>query len=321
MISKGAFTQNLDTFKAKTWRLSDQVAAFSINYTPSSISLASLVKPVIIPFNYDTNGLKSGHVIEGQGLTESLLNQAIEYFQKALYNFNCHYILAKQGYHSWASVTNYYSSYFSIFSLLSLQGRAITRVDIGNNGQLIPCLIYPIDLRKHEYVITTKEGADATHKLPWRRYYDVYNSYQCLKPQFDVIQQSQYVTEPIIESEERNRINYKIYEGFQEVIDVSNITTFKTNYMNTISIPALGDVTDSYLNTLRSLATDPDFKFFARSALRLVLIKVLFDQIGNSNNSFKTAYISRIPIIKQSLFDIYSPPANYFEDFANTFLI
>ncbi|MDR3697689.1 hypothetical protein [Mucilaginibacter sp.] len=318
MIETGPVTINFDHLKTKTWTLNDQLVAFTGNFTSNKISIASLIEPTIVPIGYSDN-IRMGHYLEGVDITLNLLNQSLEYFQKALYNFVSHYALAQKGYHTWASVTNYYSSYFSIFSLLSLQGRAITRIKLDGTKDIL-CLLHPSDLRNHKYILTTQENRNATHKLPWIRYYDIYNTYPCLKPEFDVVQYRRFTSDPIDESEERNKINYKIFEGFQEVLNLHDLVSFKGQYNSSISTPALGDTLDNYLQSLNSLATDPELKYFARSALRLILTRTLFEEIGNINADFRAELLTRIPIWQSTLFSTYDPPINYYEGFIPAFL-
>ena len=156
MTSIGPLATNVDIFAAKSWTINDQRNCFTIPFMPSTISTASLLEPIVIPLTYNVTTLKTGHVFEGQDITSSLLNESLEYFQKALYNFNAQYLLAQNGYRTWAEVTNYYSSYFSIFALLSLQGRIISRIKLDGINP-IPCLLHPSDFRNNQYVLTTKD--------------------------------------------------------------------------------------------------------------------------------------------------------------------
>jgi hypothetical protein len=319
MISLGLYPDNIDSIKGKTWNLNDQISGFTGPFVSSTHSTATLIEPLIQPLNLPPLILKAGHIIAGQDLTLSLLNESLEYFQKALYNFSSQYLLAKNGYKTWAQVTNYYSSYFSVFSLLALQGRIISRIRLDGIGQT-PCLLHPIDFRNHQYVLTTKETQQSTHKLPWRKYYEIYDNYQNLTPQFEIIQSKHFVLDSIDESDNRNKINYKIYEGFQEIINVNNLTDFKNQYLGALASPIIGESEDKYFIALHSLATDPELMYFARSALRLLLIKNIFHKIGDVNPQFKAEFESRIPIWELTMFDSYNPKQNYYEDFAQTFL-
>lgn len=319
MIDKGISTTNIDPFLNKTWSIRDQISVFSANFTASNQPISNIIEPVITPNSYSEIMWKNGLLLEGEDLTSALLNQALEYFQKALYNFKTHYLLAENGYKTWSSVTNYYSSYFSLFSLLSLQGRFISRIKLDGIKETI-CLLHPYDFKKHTYILTTKGNSESSHKLPWRKYYDIYNNYGLLKQDFDVVQQKKYVTESIDESEERNKVNYKIFEGFQEVISLSSIQTFKTEYLNALSSPILGEPLDDYISTLKNLSTDPIFKYFARSALRLILIRTIFEEICQKNTDFKQEFTSRIPVWQSTLFNSYNPPINFFEGFISTFI-
>lgn len=320
MISLGQYTSNVDILKGKAWTLNDQISSFSGNFTSSTLSVASSIEPLIQPMGLTRASLNIGHVFEGQDLTHLLLNDSLEYFQKALYNFNSQYLLAKNGYKTWAHVTNYYSSFFSIFSLLSLQGRIISRIKIDGTSKVVVCLLHPIDFRNHIYVLTTRENTKTSHKLPWLKYYEIYDKYQCLVPQFDIVQLKSFVLEPIDESENRNTMNYHIYEGFQEIKNLNSITNFKNEYLNALQSPSIGETQEQFLLALHALATDPELMYFARSALRLILIKRIFHEIGAVNPLFKTEFENRIPIWQSTMFDNYNPKQNYYEDFAQTFL-
>ncbi len=60
--------------------------------------------------------------------TVRALNVSMDFLLKAFYNFSAQHYLMKRGYISWAKITNYYSSFFAINSLLRLQGRVISRI-------------------------------------------------------------------------------------------------------------------------------------------------------------------------------------------------
>ena len=320
MISAGPFSGNIDSYASKAWRLNDQKAAFAVPFVASTQSTSSLIEPTVIPLAFTEGSLKtSAGILEGPDLTASLLSESLEYFQKALYNFNSQYLLAKHGYQTWAHVTNYYSSYFSVFSLLALQGRLISRVKL-NGVDSIPCLLHPIDLRNHRYILTTKGGRDPSHKLPWRQYYTIYNNYTCLRQEFEVVQLQQHVAEPIDESESRNKVNYNIYAGFQEIVDLTQLNFFKNQYLDALILPALGDSVDNYLAALSALATDPNLRYFARSAIRLFLIRSIYDQIAMTNVDFRAELAARVPIWQATMFDNYQPKENYYEDFVGIFL-
>jgi hypothetical protein len=319
MISHGPFTGNVDLFRSKAWTIGDQLISFSTPFVSDNQSTATFMQPTVIPLGLDVNMLRTGYLFTGDDLTNSLLNQALEYFQKALYNFNSQYLLARYGFGTWAGVTNYYSSYFSVFSLLSLQGRAITRIKL-NGIDDTTCLLHPVNFRNHEYVLTTRENRDSTHKLPWNKYYDIYNNYACLLPEYEIIQLKRFVANPFDESDERNKINYRIYEGFQEIVNITGINLFKTQYLGAISLPSLGEGRDKYLTALYNLSTDPELMYFARAALRIIMIRNLFDEIGRVNTNFNTELQARLPVWQNTMFDNYLPANNYYDDFVNVFL-
>jgi hypothetical protein len=259
--------------------------------------------------------LKEGLRIQGTDITGRLLNQSIDYFQKGLYNFVAHYLLAHRGLETWARVTNYYSSFFSIHALLCLQGQTITRLTLG--GQEIRCHIIPMNLTKHEYAFSTSGlGRAAEHKTAWQRYYTIYDRYSYPTNQFEIVYKKAHVTDPSDESDQRNRINYSPFIGFVEMIDKIIMQDFTTLYIASLSNPAPGGPLASYLATLQALATDPDFQYFARSALRLLFIADILKRLISGNATLNTEWGLRLPLWGQFAQTVFSdPPKNFFESF------
>jgi hypothetical protein len=304
-----------DQALAKTWLFSHQVTAFSpIVYTTSTDTISTIYNPLAAGSGYTKADLALGIKVEGEEFTKTLLNLAFEYFQKGLFNFVAQYILASQGMATWASVTNYYSSFFTLHSLLCLQGQAITRFTNGS-GKTSRCLIAAINITTHEYLITEKGLGRHEHGGVWKRFYETYDTYIYRNSDYEKVYKKAYVSGDLTdESDERNKINYRPFEGFNEAINQVKIDDFKGIYNSAISTPSVGKPLNDYLAHLNSLATDPDFKYFARSILRLLFIADVIKQLSITNVSLKTEWTRRLPLWKQSCLNGFSdPPTNFFE--------
>ncbi len=152
-----------------SWLLDDQKAAFAAApFAANTTSVSSYLRAWLTENGYKSAQVKSGLYIQDAQITACLMNQALEFLQRALCNTVAHYILAKNGLETWACVTNYYASYFSVHGLLCLQGRTITRLQLGSTVQV---QIVPVDLRGHIFGITTRHlGRNPRHETPWMRF-------------------------------------------------------------------------------------------------------------------------------------------------------
>lgn len=219
-------------------------------------------------------------LVKGDEITAALFIEAVDFFKKAVYTFSAQYNLSKKGYLSWAKITNYYSSFYSINALIRLQGRAISRIWKPPTGTRFHIL--PYDFEKGNYVICcdgVKAGGD--HQIVWRFFYELYNRYNYSNRDFEVIHKIGYNNnEPNTESEFRNDINYRVCYSYEEIWDPSIIPSLVRKYIqdSSNSIPAVG-----IIRKLRMLSTDLDYMYFARSALRLLFTFSIIESIANSN--------------------------------------
>lgn len=103
-------------------------------------------------------------------------------------------------------MTNYYASYFSIHSLLCMQGRTITRLQL---DAALQAQIVPLDIRKNIFGITGRHlGKNPHHETPWQRFYDIYDRYAVSHASYELVARKAYTTDPADESIERNALNY-----------------------------------------------------------------------------------------------------------------
>jgi hypothetical protein len=315
MIRQGAASASeIDTMLSHAWRFPDQEKAFSgCVYAASRNSVSSVCGPWLGSQGCTVVDLRDGIKVQGSEITALLLNQALDYFQKGLYNFFAQYILAIRGLVSWARVTNYYASFFSIHSLLCLQGRTITRLRLGGGEQR--CHVVSLDLTSHEYVFSQRGIKKMKeHHAPWERYYAIYDRYSYPCQQFEVVHKKQYMHDPVDEVNERNEINYVPFRGFAEMINQTEMSEFKSLYVSAISSAAADGGLNEYLSALMALATDPVLQYFARVALRLLFAADIFKRCASSNDGFRTEWSERLPLWRQFARTAFSdPPANLFE--------
>lgn len=315
MINQGpAAPTEVDTMLAHAWRLPDQEKAFSgCVYAPSLDSVSSVCSPWLDSQGYAVAQLKGGIKVQGSEITALLLNQALDYFQKGLYNFFAQYILAIRGLVTWARVTNYYSSFFSIHCLLCLQGQTITRVRL--HGVEQRCHLVPLDLTTHEYVFSQRGIKKMKeHQAPWERYYTVYDRYSYPYQQFEVVHKKKYMQDPVDEADQRNEINYVPFRGFAEMIKHAEMDEFKILYLSALSYAAVTAQFEDYLNALTPLATDPDLQYFARVALRLLFAADVLKRFAGLNVGFQGEWSGRLPLWCQFAKTAFSdPPTNLFE--------
>jgi hypothetical protein len=257
--------------------------------------------------------LKDGINVQGSAITALLLNQALDYFQKGLYNFYAQYILATRGLVTWARVTNYYSSFFAIHCLLCLQGQTITRLKFGGLEQR--CHLIPLDLTTHEYVFCVRGlKKKKEHQAPWERYYAVYDRYSYHFQQFEIVHKKMYMNDPVDEVDERNEINYVPFRGFAELIKHDEMEDFKRLYLSALSTTLVNARFEEYLNALAPLATDPSLQYFARVALRILFAADMLKRFASSNAGFQAAWTNRLPLWQEFARTAFSTsPGNLFE--------
>ena len=274
-----------------TWLLNDQKAALaSAPFVANTTSVSNHLSGWLIANNYQPSHVRSGLYIEDSQITVCLMNQALEFLQRAMGNTVAHYMLAKNGLETWARVTNYYASYFSVHGLLCLQGRTITRLQLDKE---VKVQIVPIDLRSHVFGVTTKDiGRNPHHATPWIRFYDIYDRYAVSHQAYKIVARKAYITEPTDESEERNSINYTPFVGFNEIHDLTRLGEFTTLFEEYLSALE-GKVTlEEFLSDLQGYATNPECKYFARTLLRLALAGDILLALREVSNALEGAWAS-----------------------------
>jgi hypothetical protein len=309
---------DIDNVLNHSWALADQLRIFgSVPFVASTDSVSSICGPFLNGQACTSSDIATskGISVEGHEITSLFLNQALEYFQRGLCNLLAQYVLVDKGFVTWPSVTNYYSSFFSVHALLCLQGQTITRVFLG--GRKIRCQVIALDLLNHKYSFTQRGiGSKTEHEAPWSRFYTVYDRYTYPINQFAVVHTVASITDPTEETNRRNEINYMPFRGFTEIINATDVAAFKSMYLTKLTTPPVGGAIDDYLDTLEALATDPDFRYFARSALRILFVADILRRIASSNAGLRTEWLRRLPLWQNfNISCITNLPRNYFESF------
>ena len=223
-----------------------------------------------------TNGI----LVEGNDVTSLILGEALEYFGRAFYNFYAQDKLIQHGYSTWSGVTNYYASFFGIHSLLRLQGRCITSIWRPRGKRFH---IFPYSFREHKYVICTNgvKGKSA-HDATWSTYYDVYDSFVYgSNLHFESIFKKKNVGTVEEEIDFRNQINYEPYQGYEEIRDPELIAKIIEKYEDK-------RFTDNEIELLSHLTTDPYYRYYARSILRIIFSYTLLIDIAKENGDLNS---------------------------------
>jgi hypothetical protein len=233
---------------------------------------------------------KNGILIEGDDVTSLILCEALEFSLRAFCNFYAQDKLVEHGYGGWSEVTSYYSSFFSIHSLLRLQGRSITRIWRPEWNQYH---VFPFDFTTHKYVVCRCKGPH--HQIGWELYFDVYDSFLYeAEPNFYQVSRKANVEDPTEEWEFRNQVNYQPYFRYQEVRNPQVIPSLISQYSQ-------NDLPDDPISTLVSLTTDPYYKYYARTELRLIFFRRLLADIAGGNSSLNTLLTSKNALMRSFL--------------------
>lgn len=258
-----------DSMIGHSWFVDDQKIAFAAPpFVAGAVSVSAYLSPWLINAGHNSRNLRPGICIRDEQITVCLMNQALEFLQRAICNTVGHYILAQRGLETWARVTNYYASYFSVHSLLCLQGRTITSLELGNSRLIVQ--IVPLDLRNHVFYITNRNlGRNPHHETPWNRFYDIYDKYAVSHPAYELVARKAYTTEPADESIERNTINYMPFRGFTEIRDLQRHGEFSVHFSDYVSDLEAKDSLQEFLSDLQGYASDPEHKYFARTLLKI----------------------------------------------------
>ncbi|MBN1639243.1 MAG: hypothetical protein JW866_09760 [Ignavibacteriales bacterium] len=255
----------VSTFNDATLNITDTQPSLTVS--EQCRKFFKTLDPKIIEESFNTNKCLS---ISGDDIVSAILMEASEFFLKAVLNYFAQYELIKKGYITWAKVTNYYSSFFSVNSLLRLQLKLFTKIW---NNNLFTIFFNP---QSKTFYLKKNKFNNANHRMIWQRYYQVYDNFSLNDARYEPIYKKKYLdTDFSDEIDLRNAINYKPYGGFQEIWNVNDIHKHISDYR--ILCNEIKEVVDD----LKSLCTDPNYKYCARSGLRLLFILKIFGSIEN----------------------------------------
>ncbi len=296
----------LETMLSHSWLADDQKAAFSASpFVYSDLSVSNYLSPWLTGAGYKSSTVRTIYIQDVQ-VAFCLMNQALEFLQKALCNTVAHYILAQKGLETWARVTNYYASYFCVHSLLCLQGRTITRLQL---DKIVAVQIVPIDFRSHIFAITTRHlGKNPHHDTPWRRFYDIYDRYAVPHQAYELVARKAYVSDPTDEVIERNAINYTPFKGFREIQDLAQHQGFSNLFADYISDLKEKTSLDEFLVDLRGFASDPDHKYFARTLLKIAFAAAIILLIRSASAGIEVAWLTMTQRWQEFLATVFPIP-------------
>lgn len=297
------------------WTPQDLLIGFGLpTFTSSQVSVSSHISPWLDSEGYKAEMLgkngshRLGVFVKDEQITSCLMNQALDYLRKAVCNAIGHYLLASRGLETWARVTNYYAGYFSVHSLLCLQGRTITHLNLNRN---LRTSVVAVDIKNHEYGISISGLDGREHQVPWNRYYQIYDRFSYTRDAFSMVTKLAYVTDPTDESTERNQINYSPFQGFREIYDVARCGVFVELYDEYKTNLGTKSSLDDFLDELSAYATDVDRRYFARTLLRIALAGDIIRQICQVNPKFKSEWETTQQQLNNILLHVFPTPDSY----------
>lgn len=279
----------IESMLSHSWLVEDQKVTFTATpFVPAAQSVSAYISPWLTNNGYDSGKVRAGICVQDDQITICLLNQALEFLQRAFCNAVGHYVLAQKGLETWARVTNYYASYFSIHSLLCMQGRTITRLQL---DAALHVQIVPLDIRKHIFGITGRHlGKNPHHETPWKRFYDIYDRYAVSHSSYELVARKAYTTDPADESIERNALNYTPFVGFKEIRDLARHQHFSNLFTDYASNLETKTSLDEFLTDLKGYASDADRKYFARTLLKIALAADVLSSIRSGSATLQVEW-------------------------------
>lgn len=295
----------LDSMVNHSWLAADQTAAFGLApFATGTISVSDFLSPWLVSNGFTAEGIRKQEVILEDGqITICLMNQAMDFLHRGICNAAAHYILARKGLETWARVTNYYASYFSVHSLLCLQGRTITKLQLDNP---LTVHIVPIDFRSNVFGVTSRHiGPNPNHQAPWKRFYSIYDRYAVSHQAYEIVSRRAYITDPTDESDQRNTLNYTPFKGFAEIRDLARCQAFSHGF-SAYAANLKGSTTlPEFLDDLQAYATDPDYKYFARTLIKLAFAGDILTGIRAASQNIEAEWNTMLEGWKDFLAELF----------------
>jgi hypothetical protein len=173
--------------------------------TGKSISFVRDEVPLCI-FRLSDVGHKP-HKFYSQNLRNILLREAHLFLDRAIYQLCTYKNLILSGRLSWAAVTAYYSSFYSLCSLIRLQGKSLSWLQ----GQLYT--VFTNNLIQDDFYIK-RSNSTRTHQELWNNFNYLYQNFDFQRTEFNEIYSGS--GGPTSELTIRNSITYWLGKGFDE---------------------------------------------------------------------------------------------------------
>lgn len=298
---------SIESMLAHSWLLEDQKVSFTaLPFVPIDRSVSAYISPWLTQNGYDSATVKAGICVQDDQIAICLMNQALEFLQRAFCNAVGHYVLAQKGLETWARVTNYYASYFSIHSLLCLQGRTLTRLQL---NATLDVQIVPLDIRKHIFGITGKHlGRNPHHETPWNRFYEIYDRYAVSHSSYELVARKAHTPDPADESRERNDLNYTPFVGFKEIRDLARQQQFSNLFVDYATNLETKSSLAEFLTDLQGHASDADCKYFARTLLKIALAADVLSSIRSDSATLQAEWETMHQRWRAFLSNVFQPP-------------
>jgi hypothetical protein len=231
---------------------------------------------------------KRSVLISNPSLQEAFFREALDYFAKGVLTLYSSHILLRDNHRSWALISAYYSSFYTINSLLRIQGRGIVHSS-KRKGELF--WLVPYQGSKQDFVVKNKREGRGEHLHHWNLFYKLYRRFDSPSANFEPILKEEFFgKEEREESEIRNDKTYRPFSFDEADLRWSeNAEAFWTG---------MNGLDDGLEGRLSALCTDPDHKYFARAGLRLLLAKELIERASPS--------VPLAPILSEKLGHLFS---------------
>lgn len=205
-------------------------------------------------------------------LSNILLSESNLFLDRAVYQACTVRPLIREGKFSWAAATAYYSSYFSICSLVRLHGKAITWVD-GSSY-----LVLTDDLASGRYSVQKTRLRGGSHQHLWSVYNRLYDTVELTPMEFLDVRADDSHPEIV----KRNTTTYTLGFGYDEFYWDSRRINREVKRL----------AADVFANRQASLR-DEDLSLQYRAELRIKLICKMLDLIA-SHSDFRSYHEARV---------------------------
>lgn len=217
----------------------------------------------------DIPGNMNKEIANDPTIRVAFFKEAVDYFAKGMLTFYSSHTLLRDNHRSWALIATYYSSFYTINSLLRIQGRAIVHSTKKNQDLFWLC---PSVGSPGNFLVKNRREGRGEHNHHWKYFYRLYRGFSPSSEDYEPILFEEYFgSEEREESAIRNDRTYRPF-SFEETSE--DWTETAEEFWDT-----LGTSDTGLRRKIVALCTDPAHKYFARSALRLILARELLETV------------------------------------------